>query len=210
MTEPEEEAPASAAALAGVASEVEALRRIVTPVAERVDELAAMTAELADRIRDLGARPSTRAMPSWLVAPADLDVVRDVLADLDTWLRTVFLRYADGSLALPECWLWHPDVVEELLWLMHTWLAAYQGEKASAGLVGDWHDRYRPGVVQRIRARAGACSMEAHLAGALERQYRKRRPDASALIAEWWANGRDTPAPEPAGDLLARSQPRRL
>lgn len=210
MTEADEPAYATAVAVAGVASEVEALRRVVDPLAGRIDELAAMTAELMDRTRQLGARPTARAMPSWLVAPADLDIVRDVLAELDAWLRTVFLQYPDGSTALPECWLWHPGVVEELLWLMHTWLAAYQGEKASAALVGDWHDRYRPGVVHRIKTQAGTCSMEAHLPEALERQYRKRRPDASTLIAEWWANQRDAPAPEPSGDLLARPLPRRL
>jgi hypothetical protein len=35
-------------------------------------------------------------------------------------LHTIFLRYPDGAGALPECWLYHPDVVEELTWLLAT------------------------------------------------------------------------------------------
>ena len=38
------------------------------------------------------------------------------LAELGEWLRVVYLRYPDAASGLPECWLWHPDVVEELLW----------------------------------------------------------------------------------------------
>ena len=70
----------------------------------------------------------------------------------------MFLRYPDGVAVLPECWLWHPDVVEELLWLMHAWRAAYEGRGASVQLAGDWHDRQRPGVVRRVRTAVGSCS----------------------------------------------------
>ena len=45
---------------------------------------------------------------------------------------------------------------------MHAWSAAYQGPQASVALVGDWHDRQRPGVVRRIRQSAGSCSIENH------------------------------------------------
>ena len=69
--------------------------------------------------------------------------------------QVVYLRYPDGADHLPECWAWHPDVVEELLWLMHAWAAAYQGPQAWVALVGDWHDRQRPGVVRRIKTTAG-------------------------------------------------------
>ena len=87
------------------------------------------------------------------------------------------------------------------MWLMHAWLAAYQGPAAAVGLVADWHDRYRPGVVRRIRTVAGSCSFERH----------QTRPgwapplgavavpggDTVGVIAGWWAVRRDQPAPEP-------------
>lgn len=206
MTEPE---PVSAAAVAGLASEVETLRRTVDPLPERVDALAGLTAELAAQLRDRSARPQQGAMPSWLIAPADAAATRLVLDELAAWLDTIFLRYVDGRAAVPECWLWHPDVVEELLWLMHAWLAAYQGEKASIALVGDWHDRYRPGVVRRIRASAGMCSLEVHVEPENRPSQEIRRPDAAGVIADWWAKARDTSPPAPTAEHLAPTGRRR-
>jgi hypothetical protein len=186
------------AAVAGLASELEMLRRKVTPLPGRLDEVAELLAELTDRVRKQAGRPRTGAMPSWLVAPTDPAVTRTVLDELDVWVRTVFLRYRDGATTLPDCWLWHPDVVEELLWLMHAWLAAYQGDNASVGLVGDWHDRYRPGVIRRVKALCGTCSLEVHQPGWVETTRQRRRPDAASRIALWWAESRNQPGPDPS------------
>jgi hypothetical protein len=193
-------------ALAGLAREVDALRREVRGLAgvpERVDELAALLARLADSVAALSARKAAPAAPSWLLAPQDPATTGELLDGLAGWLGEVFLRYPDGVEVLPECWCWHPDVVEELLWLMHAWSAAYQGVGASAGLAGDWHDRQRPGVVRRLKTSVGSCSCESH----------QTRPgwnttptaaapvpgtDAAASIARWWAGGRDEQPPEPA------------
>lgn len=202
MSDPE---VASAAAVAGLASEVEALRRAVDPVPGRIADLARLTADLSAQLRDLTVAPKPRAMPSWLVAPEDLEATRALLTELDAWVGMVFLRYGDTAVALPECWLWHPDIVEELLWLMHSWLAAYQGEKASVALVGDWHDRYRPGVVRRVKALAGSCSLEVHLdrPDRPRSTFVPRRPDAVDVIAAWWADARGSRGPEPTAEHLA-------
>jgi hypothetical protein len=104
---------------------------------------------------------------------------------------------------LPECWCWHPDIVEELLWLMHAWCAAYQGANASVTLAGDWHDRQRPGVVRRVRAVAGTCSRENHQTrpgwqrGSTDTPPVVPSADAITLIAAWWGPARDEQAPEP-------------
>ena len=195
-------------AIAGLASELEGLRRIAEPLPQRIDELSALTAELADRIRSQAGRPGPRAMPSWLVAPADPAVTRAVLEELKVWITTVYSRYEDGAMSLPECWLWHPDIVEELLWLMHAWLAAYQGEGASVALVGDWHDRYRPGVARRIKSGVGTCSLEVHIPGRDEHRSRswKRKPDAAEAIAQWWALARQERGPAPTPENLERPQ----
>ena len=114
----------------------------------------------------------------------------------------MYLRYPDGEQVLPLCWMWHPDVVEELLWLMHAWCAAYQGADASVAAAGEWHDRQRPGVVNRLRKSVGSCSLERH-------QTREGWPDppggaiavpgieAAGPLAAWWALRRDQVAPEP-------------
>ncbi|MDN5858806.1 MAG: hypothetical protein L0H84_09305 [Pseudonocardia sp.] len=199
--------PASAAALAGLASEVEALRRVVDPLPGRLSDLARVAADLTAQVRDLATAPKPGAVPTWLVAPTDVETVGTMLGELHVWIATVFLRYRDGAIVLPECWSWHPDVVEELLWLMHAWLAAYQGEKASIALVGDWHDRYRPGVVRRIKGYAQACSLEVHLDRPDRRRdtYAPRRPDTTELISAWWVGDRTSRGPKPTAEHLVKT-----
>jgi hypothetical protein len=206
--EPEHPDPggAGAAVLAGLAREVDGLRRTIEPLAglpDRVDDLTRLAADLTAAVAALTARRQAAGCPSWLLLPADPDLAARVLDELTGWLAAVFLRYPDGAGHLPECWAWHPDVVEELLWLMHAWAGAYQGPQASVAAVGDWHDRQRPGVVRRIRASAGSCSFENHTARAGWTYLSGAAPivpgaDAVPSIAAWWGRHRDAPAPEPA------------
>jgi hypothetical protein len=206
---PDESEFARAEALAGLAREVDGLRRGLDPLAgvpTRVDDLARTVAQLADALSAAPPRPGPTPAPSWLAAAADRDATSALLEGLCGWLQRVFLRYPDGAALLPECWLWHPDVVEELLWLQHAWLAAYEAKGASVQLAGDWHDRQRPGVVRRLKAGVGSCSKERHQTRAgwgdgPQGAAAVPGTDAVSTIAAWWATGRDDPAPEPARDL---------
>jgi hypothetical protein len=202
---------ASAAAVAGLAREVEALRKAVRSTGElhsRVDELARLVAALGEQLATQHGPTARPAAPSWLDLPTELETARGVLADLTCWLETVYLRYPDASASFPECWAWHPEVIEELLWCRQAWHAAYRDDTATAAAAGDWHDRARPGVVRRIKTYAGTCSLEAH-------QPQNDRPagsspvplrDALEPIAAWWTTRRDQPAPEPTGEQLAAAR----
>lgn len=186
----------------GLPQRVEETSGRVGTVDGRVDDLARLVGQLAESVAALSARPKADPAPSWLMLPADTASAAEVLDELAGWMRAIYLRYADAAIGLPECWCWHPDVVEELLWLMHAWLAAYQGPKASVSGAADWHDRHRPGVVRRISQGAGTCSRERH-------QVRPGWPTAPSgapevpgeadlgRIAEWWGPRRDDTAPEP-------------
>lgn len=197
--------PDGSSSVAALAREIEDLRRQLTRVAglsDRVDEIVTVIADLTTTVSALESRRAPTPCPSWLLLPADEPTALLVLDELVTWIPAVYLRYHDGFQTLPECWCWHPEIVEELLWLMHAWLAAYQGKAASVALVGDWHDRQRPGVVRRIKQFAGSCSLENHMT----REGWDRRPaeapvlpgvEAVPLIAAWWGPRRADPAPEP-------------
>ena len=199
-------APEPTAAVAGLAREVDGLRRQVEPLGElpsRVDDLSRIVAQLADAVHAQSARTGAQPAPSWLLLPTDQAAVAAVVEELCAWLHAVYLRYRDAADGLPECWLYHPDVVEELLWLMHAWLAAYQGRNASAVLAGDWHDRQRPGVTRRIKTYAGGCSLINHtIRPGRPHVVTGARPvpgvDDVVSLADWWAQRRDDPAPEPA------------
>lgn len=198
--------PASAKAVIGLVREVDALRRALEPLhglPERVDDLSRLATDLTNTVATLTARKATAPCPSWLMLPADAVEAARALDELTGWLSAIYLRYPDGVDTLPECWVWHPDVVEELLWLMHAWAAAYQGSQASVAAVGDWHDRQRPGVVRRVRHSAGSCSFENHQTRA---GWDRRPSEAPAVpgveylasVAAWWGSRRDEAAPEPA------------
>src|SRR3954451_23117735 len=114
--------------VAGLAREVDTLRRALDHLRDhlsdlpgRVDDLTKLATDLTNAVAALTARRTAAPSPSWLLLPGDPDLARQVLDELVGWLGIVYLRYPDGADHLPECWAWHPDVVEELLWLMHAW-----------------------------------------------------------------------------------------
>jgi hypothetical protein len=211
MSEREHERCASAAAVAGLAREVESVRLVVESLRSmpaQVDDLARVVGSLAEQTADTAAAAAGGGAPSWLDAPSDDPArVRSVLEELTGWMREVYLRYADAVAHLPECWMWHPDVVEELLWLMYAWLAAYRDENATVAKAGDWHDRYRPGVVRRIKVVAGTCSLENHQPRGTRHTSGPVVPVAEALapIAAWWATHRGEVPPEPSDAQLAEA-----
>ncbi|MCM3846332.1 hypothetical protein ND486_09020 [Pseudonocardia sp. DR1-2] len=202
-------------AVAGLARQVDDLNRrldALGPVNGRIDELTQVVAELSQTLATVAARRRPTPAPSWLLAPTEPEKVATLLDELTGWLRLVFLRYPDGAAVVPECWAWHTDVVEELLWLMHAWCAAYQGPDASVQLAGDWHDRQRPGVVNRLRKSVGSCSIERHQT----RPGWGAPPGApptvpgeqhASLITAWWADGREQAPPEPGTTAAAGSGP---
>jgi hypothetical protein len=199
----------TAPALDGLARELEALRRrldALDPLPRRVDELTHVFAGLADTPHERGGTDTAdpASVPSLLDQPTSSDPADtgSMLDRLARWVSAVYLRYFDAR-HLPDCWLWHPEVVEELLWLHTAWLAAHAPD-APPNVVGDWHDRQRPGVVRRIRDYAGLCSLEAHLPTGERHTPALAAPtaDAAAVIAAWWATCRDQPAPPPSPEQL--------
>ncbi|HSV67834.1 MAG TPA: hypothetical protein VLJ59_18285 [Mycobacteriales bacterium] len=207
---------ATAAAVAGVAREVEALRRAVDQVSalpERVEELARLAAGLAEQSAAAAGGASGGGPVSWLGMPTTVtaDQAAAVLAELTAWIGTVYLRYSDAARTLPGCWLWHPDVVEELLWLHQAWAAAYHPHDGTVTAAADWHDRMRPGVTRRIRDTTGMCSIENHQPGGEAHQPAPAPPlaDAAAAIAAWWTGDRTGMPPEPTTAQVTAAAPAR-
>ncbi len=216
---------AALAAVAGLARSVETLTRDVaamktglqqtaskTAVARLNDTVAALgntVASFEDLLTRLAAKPGSsrgkasdssdgEPVRSWLRLPEhDEAAVQAVLSELLPWMEATYLRYATARETLPPCWLWHPEIVEELLWLMDAWTAAYESPEASNKLVGDWHDRQRPGVTRRIGEYAPACDVLAH------------RDAAGAARRGRAAGGRCRPVRDLVGHRPRHQRPRR-
>lgn len=197
---PDPHEPATKGALAGVAREVDALRRAVRPLADlpgRVDQLAATLAEAVDDLAATGRRPDPVRPVSWIAHSQDLGETTRQLGELAEWVGSVYLRYPVAARELPDCWLWHPDIVEELAWLHQAWQAAYDPNSGTVLAAADWHDRYRPGAVARIRASNRVCSLENHLqpeSGAVT-----TAPSVGSIpaVAHWWTCAREERPPVP-------------
>lgn len=201
------------AAVAGLARELEVLRRRLG----RLDDLSTQVKDLARVVTTLAAEVANSSpgaavggpATSWLALPDDEHTARAVLDDLTSWMDAVYLRYADARRGLPACWLWHPDIVEELLWLMQAWTAAYRDDDATVSRAADWHDRHRPGVVRRIGELARNCSLEEHLPD--RRTPERGVPAVSAVpaIAAWWGDDAQHCGipPEPTPEQLAEDDP---
>jgi hypothetical protein len=196
-------------AVRGLGREVEAARIAQDGLAAKttVIDLRGQVAQLADQVADLpnlipkADQSESYPVVSWLARIPDEFTASEVLAELICWVRLVHLRYADAATGLPECWLWHPEVVEELLWLMQAWRAAYL--KPSIRAVGDWHDRLRPGVVRRITGYAGTCSLDNHRQHRAADRVEVPTADAAEAIADWWSGDPDRQAPEPTDQQIA-------
>ncbi|WP_329481582.1 hypothetical protein OG555_05465 [Kribbella sp. NBC_01484] len=216
---------AALAAVAGLARSVEALTRDVAAMKTGLQRTASKTAvasltrtvtslgdtvasfeDLLTRIAAKPARNTSRDANdveperSWLRLPEnDETAVQTVLSQLLPWMESTYLRYATARETLPPCWLWHPEIVEELLWLMDAWTSAYEGDEASNKLVGDWHDRQRPGVTRRIGEYAPACDVLAHRDTAAQTAVTVPLAAGADPFVTWWATSRDTfgPAPTP-------------
>src|SRR3954452_16607979 len=137
---------------------VRSLGRVVARALRRMERVDARVSELTQVITDLavklapaehppdappdGDRATAPGVRSWLLAddPAQADAD---LVDLADWLWRVYLWWPDASLS--SCWLWHPEVIEELWALRVAHADAYDPELGSSMRVTDWLERHRPG-----------------------------------------------------------------
>jgi len=90
------------------------------------------------------------------------DTLEDWVTEvLDGWYGLVGEDQASGSeyrrLRVPACWSQHPDVRIELAWLAQEWLRCYRHENGDLHGVAEWHTRYLPATVDRIRKASTAC-----------------------------------------------------
>lgn len=179
----------------------------IVSLANSVQRLAGLAAGGADRplswlVQGPPASPpdgDQAGRPGGPPDPAARITEQDATAHLDElagWLAEVYLRFPGAD--LPSCWAWHPAVVEELWWLRGAHIDAYTGKAGSWAKVGDWHDRFRPGVVRRVTGWIGTCELARHDHGRGDRadQGVPAVPLAVHLpdVAGAWSQERRTPA----------------
>lgn len=187
---------------------LDSLEAVVKDVAESLATLAEGVATSASRVSSASGAGSAAvqgAVRSWLTVD-DPEHTAANLRALAAWLEQAYLTFPNSS--LPSCWLWHPEVVDELWWLFQSHLDAYHSVSGSWLRVGDWYDRQRPGVVARIRAAVASCELMLHLPPQELSRGPLPTPMAGSVdrIATWAVAGYKQPGPVPTGAELAEAR----
>ncbi len=159
-TTPDKAVPPAVADLARAVErafrKLDALDEQVRDLAEQITAIHGPADPNTSNAESVAATPGVR---SWLLADDPARAAAD-LDDLTAWLWRVYLWFPDGWLS--SCWLWHPEVVEELWWLRVAHADAFHAEVGSSARVGDWHERQRPGVARRVRSVLAKCELTRH------------------------------------------------
>jgi len=121
----------------------EGVARALTAIDTELEDLAARVDELAS-----GGIEGTVTAWCWRdIGPVGAAMLWKRLALWVGWLRA---RYPLAE-QLPACWWRHPELVEELTALYLAWRAAYTDPAAQLTAPADWHDRWLPGTLARVR-----------------------------------------------------------
>lgn len=137
--------------IAAAAAGLPELHAAVDALDARVEDLADSLAATRPKLWDWTSMTRTEAHQAWATL---VDWVSRVLAK--QYARVGSSGRANVA-TFPDCWYLHPDLVAELSWLCQEWLRLYAGGGTPAG-AGDWHDRWLPGALARVRhSTAHAC-----------------------------------------------------
>jgi hypothetical protein len=198
-----------------VATAVNGMAGLAQQVARLSDQVTALAQGLGDD-EDESPAPAGPALPSWFEVEAEQ--AQAMLVDLVTWVDTILVRHQAAVDALTECWMLHGEVVEDLLWLKACWTAAHRDPNAKPVWAADWHERWLPGAMGRLKRQLGVagCNYDSHRDEAGESRIRDERhpqrrvpaigPDVAGAYARWWAQTRGKTDVVPPGLPERRTQ----
>lgn len=142
---------------------------LVQKLAEKVTKLEGKaSAPTPDRLWDWTSMDRVKAEKAWTELTGWVDTILvpwyDRLGD-DQEVRSKRSQAGNTRkprLRVPACWAWHRDVVIELSWLCQDWISLYRLQQGSAARAGDWHSKWLPGALHRIRntSTASLCEIQ--------------------------------------------------
>ncbi|WP_214327913.1 hypothetical protein [Nonomuraea sediminis] len=133
----------------------------LAPVAAVVSELRERTTAIADTLTRMNNR-TTGGEPqkTWSWTGMGPEERAERLDELQSWVTEVLVpQYGDylRDQTLKPCWARHPAAVNELAWLYVEWFNAYLAEERRTRDAADWHDRWLPGVITRLKTVFRGC-----------------------------------------------------
>lgn len=144
---------------------------LLSELAPEVQDQRETLAKLVDLVKDMAgaevddgdAVDPDLTVVAWHTL--DQQQARRAWDSLVTWLDEVAVPvYRITRSQLPDCWPRHAAIRNELSWLRTAHAQAYR-EGASAALVGEWHTRHLPAVLDRIHGHATGWGRSARTCG---------------------------------------------
>lgn len=126
------------------------------------------------------------------------------LGRLAGWVDTVLRPYYPGA-AVPACWPDHPDIVINLSNIYGEWRRVYDRKRPDLAGALDWHERWLPGAVARIRQWSRECT-----GGACSQRKGRQLAAIAAGPVPWWGPGRCVSAPRLLRTYCAYAEHRRI
>ncbi len=157
----------------------------LTELAPAADELAALVQDGDSGGPALDAKGDDEKTLPFCWGDASLEERADQVLALARWIKDLLKpRYPQRTAIIRACWPLHPTAVEELSWLRGEWYAATREEGARYRDLGDWHDRWLPGVLHRFQVDGEfqECIKDEHAHARLLKDA-QNNPDAIAIMA---------------------------
>lgn len=200
------ERTATAATVEGLVSELAGLRLVTGGLADGQEKLARMIAEFIARATEPDdeeeeEKPDPDRV-EWMTV-SDPAVAVEALVRVRRWVREVWTPYAAGE-ELQPCWMWHPDVVADLLACRLAWIAS-TGPKARPLSPADWITRFLEPAAKRVTRSLAEChDGYGHLTRG--KRYDATPGDGGArALARWWAETHDREPEHPAPGLRIKT-----
>lgn len=146
---------------------VDQLEALIEPLDVLVERVKSLAETIQARpINERGNHVDPRPWCAVIRDEPDEEGTVPAARDLAAWLETViyphygeYLRFGHGRPIgrFPDCWPQHRAVASELWTLYQLWDDAYSNPEAGPRAAGDWHDRWLPGVLERVQKILASC-----------------------------------------------------
>ncbi len=143
----------------GLRHMLEAQQADINALFDDVRDLADAVAGLADQLGNRGPDESARGTTPWCWRDLSTEAAEALWTGLTEWVAWFRSRYPVAE-QLPACWAQHPELVEELTALHAVWKAAYRDPDAHPTAPAEFHDRWLPGVLVRVKEWGVHCAIE--------------------------------------------------
>ena len=132
--------------------QAQVIARLRRDLDDLTNETTDMVAGILARCEDLEARGDDSAgnrPAAWCWRDLGPLARTELMSQLESWTRWLRHRYPLAR-KIPGCWAEHSELVEELIALWLAWQQAYQEPHPPLTAAADWHDRWLPGLLNRL------------------------------------------------------------